>query len=86
VIDEAVVAVASSVEVVTAKTESVEVEENVVLSEDVLGEEEATPTIVASPPVATVQKDIEEQKTIEKVEEKKEAVEWVLPAKLKVDE
>ena len=33
----------ASVEVVTAKTESVEVEENIVLSEDVLSEEEATP-------------------------------------------
>ena len=41
---------------------------------------------MATPPVVDVQKDIEDQKTIEKVEEKKEAVEWVLPAKLKVDE
>ena len=90
VVDEAVVVeetvVASSVEVVTAKTESVEVEENIVLSEDILSEEGATLPVVASPPVETVQKDIEEQKTIDKVEEKKEAVEWVLPAKLKVDE
>jgi len=90
VVEEAVVVeetvVASSVEVVTAKTESVEVEENIVLSEDILSEEGATLPVVASPPVETVQKDIEEQKTIDKVEEKKEAVEWVLPAKLKVDE
>ena len=75
-----------SVEVATAKTESVEVEENILLSEDILSEEGATLPVVASPPVETVQKDIEEQKTIDKVEEKKEAVEWVLPAKLKVDE
>ena len=89
VVDEAVVASSvevvtaktESVEVATAKTESVEVEENIVLSE-----EGATLPVVASPPVETVQKDIEEQKTIDKVEEKKEAVEWVLPAKLKVDE
>jgi len=74
-IDEAVVVKEAVVEVVTAKTESVEVEENIVLSEE-----------GATPPVSTVQKDIEEQKTIEKVGEKKEAVEWVLPAKLKVDE
>ena len=90
VVEEAVVVeetvVASSVEVVTAKTESVEVEENIVLSEDILSEEGATLPVVASPPVETVQKDIEEQKTIDKVEEKKEAVEWVHPAKLKVDE
>ena len=79
-IDEAVVVKEAVVEVVTAKTESVEVEENIVLSEDVLSEE------VATPPAATVQKDIEEQKTIEKVEEKKETLEWVIPAKLKVDE
>ena len=79
-IDEAVVVKEAVVEVVTAKTESVEVEENIVLSEDVLSEEEATP------PAATVQKDIEEQKIIEKVEEKKETLEWVIPAKLKVDE
>ena len=90
VVEEAVVVeetvVASSVEVVTAKTESVEVEENIVLSEDILSEEGATLPVVATPPVETVQKDNEEQKTIDKVEEKKEAVEWVLPAKLKVDE
>ena len=94
VVDEAVVASSvevvtaktESVEVATAKTESVEVEENIVLSEDILSEEGATLPVVASPPVETVQKDIEEEKTIDKVEEKKEAVEWVLPAKLKVDE
>jgi hypothetical protein len=91
VADEAVVAdevvvVEEAVEVVTAKTESVEVEENIVLSEDILSEEGATLPVVATPPVETVQKDNEEQKTIDKVEEKKEAVEWVLPAKLKVDE
>ena len=94
VVDEAVVASSvevvtaktESVEVATAKTESVEVEENILLSEDILSEEGATLPVVASPPVETVQKDIEEQKTIDKVEEKKEAVEWVLPAKLKVDE
>ena len=33
-----------------------------------------------------VQNVVEDEKTIEKVDEKKEAVEWVLPAKLKVDE
>ncbi len=85
VIEETVV-VDEAVEVVTAKTESVVVEENIVLSEDILSEEGATLPVVASPPVETVQKDNEEQKTIDKVEEKKEAVEWVLPAKLKVDE
>ena len=86
VVVEETVVVDEAVEVVTAKTESVEVEENIVLSEDILSEEGATLPVVASPPVETVQKDIEEQKTIDKVEEKKEAVEWVLPAKLKVDE
>ena len=82
VVDDAVVVE----EAVVVHVSSVEVEENIVLSEDVLREEGATPPVVATPPAATVQKDIEEQKTIEKVEEKKEAVEWVLPAKLKVDE
>jgi len=86
VVVEETVVVDEAVEVVTAKTESVVVEENIVLSEDILSEEGATLPVVASPPVETVQKDIEEQKTIDKVEEKKEAVEWVLPAKLKVDE
>jgi len=71
---------------VVAHVSSVEVEENIVLTEEVLTEEVVTPSIVATPPVETVQKVIEDQKTIEKVEEKKEAVEWVLPAKLKVDE
>ena len=70
----------------SAKTEAVEVEENIVLSEKILTEEDETPAVVVTPPVNTVQKVIEDQKTIEKVEEKKEAVEWVLPAKLKVDE
>ena len=84
-IDEAVVVKEAVVEVVTAKTESVEVEENIVLSEDVLSEDVLSEE-EATPPAATVQKDIEEQKTIEKVEEKKETLEWVIPAKLKVDE
>ena len=75
VAEEVVVAHVAPVEVENAKTESVEVEENIILSDE-----------VATPPVVDVQKDIEDQKTIEKVEEKKEAVEWVLPAKLKVDE
>ena len=70
----------------SAKTEAVEVKENIVLSEKILTEEDETPAVVVTPPVNTVQKVIEDQKTIEKVEEKKEAVEWVLPAKLKVDE
>ena len=75
VADEVVVAHVAPVEVENANTESVEVEENIILSDE-----------VATPSVVDVQKDIEDQKTIEKVEEKKEAVEWVLPAKLKVDE
>jgi len=85
VVEEAVVAHVS-VEVENAKTESVEVEENIVLSEEIQSEEGSTPTVVSTPPAQPVQKVIEDQKTIEKVEEKKEAVEWVLPAKLKVDE
>jgi len=85
VVEEAVVAHVS-VEVENAKTESVEVEENIVLSEEILSEEGTIPTVVSTPPAQPVQKVIEDEKTIEKVEEKKEAVEWVLPAKLKVDE
>ena len=66
------VAVPTKNESIETSNTSVEVKENIVLTEEIV-----TPSIVATPPVEVVQ-DTEE--------EKKEAIEWVLPAKLKVDE
>ena len=71
----------SSADIVPAKTESIEIATTVVPVEEktVANEASESPVLVATPPVEVV-------KETEKVEEKKKAVEWVLPAKLKVDE
>jgi len=66
------VAVPTKNESIETSNTSVEVKENIVQTEEIV-----TPSIVATPPVEVVQ-DTEE--------DKKEAIEWVLPAKLKVDE
>jgi len=87
VVEEVVVEEVASTVVVPAETKSidssnpvVEVEKTTVVSEKV-----ETPLVVATPPVEVV-KETEEPKVKEEVKEKKEDVEWVLPAKLEVDE
>jgi hypothetical protein len=87
VVEEVAVEEVASTVVVPAETKSidssnpvVEVEKTTVVSEKV-----ETPSIVATPPVEVV-KETEEPKVKEEVIEEKEDVEWVLPAKLEVDE
>ena len=86
-VEEVVVEEVASTVVVPAETKSivtsnpvVEVEKTTVVSEKV-----ETPSVVATPPVEVV-KETEGPKVKEEVIEKKEEVEWVLPAKLEVDE
>lgn len=87
VVEEVAVEEVASTVVVPAETKSIdssdpvaEVEKTTVVSEKV-----ETPSVVATPPVKVV-KETEEPKVKEEVKEKKEDVEWVLPAKLEVDE
>jgi hypothetical protein len=87
VVEEAVVEEVASTVVVPAETKSIETSNPVVDEEGatVVSEKVETPSVVATPSVEVV-KETEEPKIKEEVEEKKEDVEWVLPAKLKVDE
>ncbi len=87
VVEEVVVEEVASTVVVPAETKSIESSNPVVEVEKttVASEKVETPSVVATPPVEVV-KETEEPKVKEEVEEKKEDVEWVLPAKLEVDE
>jgi hypothetical protein len=84
---EAVTEEVVSTVVVPAETKSIESSNPVVEVKEnpVVGEEIKTSSVVATPPVEVIQ-ETEEAKVKEEEEDKKEDVEWVLPAKLKVDE